>query len=110
MSLLAAEGGVIRAAFGTFDSTSLWVVLAISILALLFGFYLRRQVLAASEGTPKMQEVATAIQEGSAAYLNRQFRTLGAFGAVLVVVLYFLPVEHHVHAEWVVRLGARWPS
>jgi K(+)-stimulated pyrophosphate-energized sodium pump len=105
MQLLAAEGGVIRAGFGSFDTTSLWVVLGISVLALLFGFYLRRQVLNASEGTPKMQEVATAIQEGSAAYLRRQFRTLAIFGAVLVVVLYFLPVNDHIHSTVVVRLA-----
>src|SRR5439155_13115002 len=78
---------------------------AISVCALLFGFYLRRQVLAAPEGSPKMREVATAIQEGSAAYLNRQFRTLAVFGMVLLVVLYFLPVENHHAAAWVVRLG-----
>ncbi len=106
MHQLAAEGGVIRAAFGTFDSTSLWVILGIAICALLFGFYLRSQVLRASEGTPKMQEVATAIQEGSAAYLNRQFRTLGAFGLVLLIVLYFLPVSATAtHSVTVVRLG-----
>ena len=105
MHMLAAEGGVIKAAFGTFDSTSLWVILAISVGALLFGLYLRRQVLAASEGTPKMQEVAHAIQEGSSAYLRRQFRTLAVFGAVLLIVLLFLPIHEHHHSVLVVRLG-----
>jgi K(+)-stimulated pyrophosphate-energized sodium pump len=105
MQLLAAEGGVIKAAFGSFDDASLWVILGISVAALAFAFYLRSQVLMASEGTPKMREVASAIQDGSRAYLNRQFRTVGVFGVVLLVVLYFLPVENHEHAEWVVRIG-----
>src|SRR5207249_4137303 len=105
MQLLASEGGTIKAAFGTFDTTSLWVVLGISLLALLFGFYLRRQVLAADEGTPKMREVALAIQEGSSAYLRRQFKTLAVFGAVLVVVLFFLPVNEHIHSALTVRLA-----
>src|SRR6478735_6823786 len=105
MHLLAAEGGVIKAGFGTFDTTSLWVILAISVCALLFGLYLRRQVLAAPAGTPKMQEVATAIPEGSSAYLRRQFRTLAVFGSVLLIVLLFLPIHEHHHSVLVVRLG-----
>jgi K(+)-stimulated pyrophosphate-energized sodium pump len=105
MQPLAAEGGIIKAAFGSFDTTSLWVVLAISVLALLFGFYLRSRVLAADEGTEKMREVAGAIQEGSAAYLRRQFKTLAVFGAVLLVVLFFLPVNQHHDSVVAVRLG-----
>jgi K(+)-stimulated pyrophosphate-energized sodium pump len=105
MQLLAAEGGVIKAAFGSFDDASLWVILGVSVAALAFAFYLRSQVLMASEGTPKMREVAGAIQEGSSAYLSRQFRTVAVFGVVLLIVLYFLPVENHQHAEWVVRMG-----
>src|SRR5215211_5762487 len=52
----------------------------------LFAFMLVRQVLRADQGTDKMREIARAIQEGSRAYLNRQFRTL----AVFVVLLFFL--------------------
>jgi K(+)-stimulated pyrophosphate-energized sodium pump len=46
--------------------------------ALAIGFVLRREVLAADAGTPKMQEIGRAVQEGATAYLNRQFRTLSS--------------------------------
>ena len=46
-----------------------------------------REVLAASQGTEKMQEIATAVQEGAAAYLRRQFKTLGVFVVLIFFVL-----------------------
>ena len=52
------------------------VVAVIAVLALGVAFWLRRDVLAASQGTAKMQEIAKAVQEGASAYLSRQFRTL----------------------------------
>src|SRR5439155_26609973 len=80
MSLIAQEGGPIKGlSFNSFANASLWVILAISLLALVFAAYLRREVLAAPEGTEKMKAIARAIQKGAAAYLNRQFRTLGIF-------------------------------
>ena len=56
-----------------------YVVLAISLLALAIAWVLRAQVLAASDGTDKMRELAEAVQEGAAADLTRQFRTLSYF-------------------------------
>ena len=53
-----------------------FIVLAISLVALAIAFGLRAQVLAQSDGTEKMKEIAAAVQEGAAAYLNRQFKTL----------------------------------
>jgi K(+)-stimulated pyrophosphate-energized sodium pump len=57
------------------------------------GFVLRREVLAAGEGTAKMQEIGRAVQEGAAAYLNRQFRTLSVFVVIVFVLLFFLPAD-----------------
>jgi K(+)-stimulated pyrophosphate-energized sodium pump len=61
--------------------------------------WLVRQVLAAGQGTAKMQEIATAVQEGAAAYLRRQFRTLGVFVVVIFFVLLVLPAD---------GAGVRW--
>ena len=91
--VLAQEGGPLDVVFGSFENTALWVILGISLVALVFAYYLVREVLAAPEGTEKMKEIAKAIQEGAAAYLSRQFRTVGVFLVILGVALFFiLPV------------------
>ena len=76
-SLLASEGG-----WQTFTlKGGEWAILGLSgaaaILALLVGWFLAIQVLKEDQGTPKMQEIARAIQVGAGAYLTRQFRTIG---------------------------------
>ncbi|HEX8100036.1 MAG TPA: sodium-translocating pyrophosphatase [Actinomycetota bacterium] len=107
MSLVAQEGGTITAVFRSFENNSLWIILAISLLALAFAGYLSREVLSASQGTEKMKEIALAIQRGARAYLNRQFRTLGVFIGILFVLLFFiLPVpDQRVHSDLAIRLG-----
>jgi len=78
----------------TLGTTSLVIVgaiAAIAVLALIFAVVLRRQVLAADEGTKSMQDIAQAIQEGASAYLSRQFRTLLLFAAVVFALLFLLP-------------------
>ena len=60
-------------------------------MALAIAYALRAQVLAASEGTEKMQEIASAVQEGAAAYLNRQFKTLSYFVGIVFFLLFALP-------------------
>ena len=75
-------------------STSLTIVAgvaAIAVACLLFAVVLRRQVLAAGEGTKKMQDIAAAIQEGAAAYLHRQFGTLAWFAGIVFALLFLLP-------------------
>jgi len=62
-------------------------VLACGVLALLYGAYAARDVLSKSAGTPRMQEIAAAIQEGARAYLNRQYATIAVVGLVVGVVL-----------------------
>src|SRR5215475_10091156 len=69
------------------------VVAVIAVLALAMAAWLVRQVLAAGQGTAKMQEIAVAVQEGAAAYLRRQFRTLGVFVVVIFFVLLVLPAD-----------------
>ncbi len=70
-----------------------YVVLAISLLALAIAWVLRAQVLAANDGTAKMREIAEAVQEGAAAYLARQFRTLSYFVGIVFFLLFALPAD-----------------
>jgi K(+)-stimulated pyrophosphate-energized sodium pump len=79
------------AGFG--DYFTVVVILVIAIGALVFASYLVREVMAASQGTPRMQEIAKAVQEGAAAYLNRQFKTLSVFVALVFFLLLVLPVN-----------------
>ena len=76
--------------------TYAYVVLGISLVALAIAYALRAQVLAANEGTEKMQEIAAAVQEGAAAYLNRQFKTLSYFVGIVFFLLFALPGEFEI--------------
>jgi K(+)-stimulated pyrophosphate-energized sodium pump len=70
-----------------------YVILGISSVALAIAYALRAQVLAQDEGTAKMQDIAAAVQEGAAAYLARQFKTLSVFVAIVFILLFALPGE-----------------
>ena len=67
-----------------------WFAVGCGIVALLYGIYAIRSVLAASAGNERMQEIAGAIQEGARAYLNRQYMTIGIVGVVIFVILLVL--------------------
>ncbi|MBK8459873.1 MAG: sodium-translocating pyrophosphatase [Micropruina sp.] len=76
---------------GATSVTIVLVIAAIGVVSLLYAVVLRREVLAADEGTPKMQAIALAVQEGAAAYLSRQFRTLILFAGIVFGLLFLLP-------------------
>ncbi|SNS67213.1 K(+)-stimulated pyrophosphate-energized sodium pump [Geodermatophilus pulveris] len=84
------------------DVVLVTIVLAISLAALAFAGYLVRAVLAADQGTATMREIAQAVQEGAAAFLRRQFKTLGVFAVVVFLLLLLLPVAD---GGWGTRLG-----
>ena len=64
------------------------LTLGCGVLALIYGIVAGRSVLAADAGSERMREIAGAIQEGAAAYLNRQYSTIGIVGGVVAVVLW----------------------
>ena len=93
MPALIAEGG--------FQEFTLkggeWAVLLLSALAALIaiavGLFLAKLVMAEDEGSPKMQEIAKAIQEGAAAYLKRQFKTIGIILVPLAAIVFLTSTE-----------------
>ncbi|TWT09698.1 sodium-translocating pyrophosphatase [Reyranella sp. CPCC 100927] len=68
-------------------STILWAVIGCGVVALIYGLVTGRAVLAKDAGTPRMQEIALAVQEGASAYLKRQYITIAMVGVVVLVVL-----------------------
>ena len=73
-----------------------WLVLALSgaasLLALGVGFFLVRSVMSQDQGTPRMVEIAGAIQVGAWAYLKRQFRTIGLILVPVAIVVFLTSV------------------
>lgn len=86
--MLAGEGGY--QVFKLTGTEWAWLIFSgiTSLVAIAVGFFLSRGVLAADTGTPKMQEIAQAIEEGAMAYLRRQFKTILVILIPLVVVVF----------------------
>ncbi len=78
-----------------------FMVVCCGFLALIYGAYATRKVMNTSAGNERMQQIASAIQEGAAAYLNRQYRTIAIVGVVVTVVLFAL-LGWHVAVGFVI--------
>jgi K(+)-stimulated pyrophosphate-energized sodium pump len=68
-------------------SIELIFALACGFLALVYGMASVKWILAKPTGSARMQEIASAVQEGAKAYLNRQYTTIGMAGVVLFFVI-----------------------
>ena len=98
MSLLPVPMEVTSISLSGVNLTFVAVVGVIALIALVMAMIFRREVLAANDGTPKMQSIARAVQEGANAYLTRQFRTLSVFAVAAFFLLLLLPV--HASADF----------
>ncbi|HET6927410.1 MAG TPA: sodium/proton-translocating pyrophosphatase, partial [Hyphomicrobiaceae bacterium] len=65
----------------------LWAIIGCGLLSLVYSAYTVRAVMAADAGTPRMQEIAAAIQEGAQAYLTRQYTTIAIAGVVIFLIV-----------------------
>jgi K(+)-stimulated pyrophosphate-energized sodium pump len=91
--ILAAEGGYQEFVLKGGEWAILLFSGAAALLAIAVGFVLMKGVLAADQGTPKMIEIALAIQEGAWAYLKRQFRTIAVILVPLAVIVFITSTE-----------------
>ena len=76
----------------------LYAVIGCGVLAVVYGVFTRKQILAADAGTERMQEISAAVQQGAAAYLKRQYMTIAGVGVVVIAILFFV-------LGWQVALG-----
>ena len=72
----------------TEENILIYTIIA-GLLSIVYGFFTGKNILNSSSGNSKMQEIASAIQIGAKAYLNRQYKTIAIVGVVVLVIISF---------------------
>ncbi|HIH87568.1 MAG TPA: sodium-translocating pyrophosphatase, partial [Methanosarcinales archaeon] len=81
-------------------STMLYLAPLAGLLSLVFAGIFAKGVLKNDPGTPEMQKIAAAIQEGAMAYLNRQYKTIAIVAVILAVIIFIaLPKENGLNMK-----------
>ena len=66
---------------------TLFYIIGAGLLAIIYGYLTGKQILSTSPGNKKMQDIASAIQEGARAYLNRQYKTIAIAGIIILIII-----------------------
>ena len=70
--------------------TMLLCIISTGFLSIIYGYFTGKHILSSSPGNAKMQEIASAIQVGAKAYLNRQYKTIAIVGVVVLLIIIYL--------------------
>ena len=63
------------------------LIIIAGFIAIFYGYIVGKQIISANPGNSKMIEIASAIQEGARAYLNRQYKTIAIVGIIILVII-----------------------
>jgi len=78
-----------------------WIAPASSVLALFFAWFFFKQMMKESEGTERMASIASYVRKGAMAYLKQQYKVVGMFFIVIMVIFLILAYGFNVQNPWV---------